>query len=63
MTLLQLFGIVLGCGILAALIRAAPDKVLAEPFKSILVYGLLVITVLAILAFFGLLHGLANFHL
>ncbi len=62
MTLLQLFGIILACGILAALVRAAPDKVLAEPFKSILVYGLLVVAVVAILVFFGLGHLLDTFH-
>ena len=63
MTLAQLFLIILACGILAALLRAAPDKILAEPFKSILVYGLLVIAVVAILVFFGLGHALSSFHL
>lgn len=62
MSLLALFLIVIACGVLAALLRAAPDKVLAEPFKGILVWLLIVLAVVAIGQFFGLWAAISSFH-
>jgi len=60
MTLLQLFLIVLGLGALAFLTRRAPF--IDSPFKEFIVYGLLVIAVVIVLAFFGVWDAIASFH-
>ncbi len=62
MSLLVLFLIVIGCGVVAALLRAAPDTVIAEPFKTILVWLLVVLAVVAIGQFFGLWSAISSFH-
>lgn len=46
---------VLVCGVVNALLRAAPDSLIAQPYKSWLEYGVLVFAVLAVLAYFNLL--------
>jgi cation transporter-like permease len=60
LTLLNLFLIVLGLGVLAWLINRAPF--IDAPFKQILVYGLLVLAVIAVLAFFGVWRAISSFH-
>ncbi len=60
MSLLQLFLIVLGLGALAFLAQRAPF--IASPFKEFIVYGLLVIAVFVVLAFFGVWRALSSVH-
>lgn len=53
--LVFLFIVILACGIIAALLRQAPDSLIAEPYKTWLVYFVLVCAVFVVLDFFHLL--------
>jgi hypothetical protein len=60
LSLLQLFLIVLGLGVIAFLVNRFPW--IEAPFKEFIVYGLLVIAVCVVLAFFGVFRALATVH-
>jgi hypothetical protein len=60
MTLLQLFLIVLGLGVVAFLVNRFPW--IESPFKEFIVWGLLVIAVVVVLSFFGVWAALSGVH-